>query len=102
MTGEMDRPRPATMVTDDNPLVYLESLISPWFEEEQGLKELSAVDGAALYKVGDEHYVVLQCAEHGHHRGAEYLAKIMPEGWVRFAEVRNDEDEYIGHHWGPA
>lgn len=94
----------AVIVTEDNPLVYLESLTSPWFEEEHGgIKEISSVDGAALYKVADDgHYVVLQCAEHGHHRGAELLSKIMPEGWVCFAEVRNQTDEYIGYHWGPA
>lgn len=90
------------MITiDADPVEWLESLISPWFEDEQGLRELSNVDGASLYKVADEHYVVLQCTEH-YHQGAELLSRIMPEGWIRFAMADSPDHAYVALHWGPA
>lgn len=91
----------ARISTDADPIEWLESLASPWFLEEQGLRALSYVDGASLHKVADEHYVVIQCMEHIH-RGAEYLARVMPEGWGQFAVVHGEADPYVALHWGPA
>jgi len=89
------------MLIEDDALVFLESLAAPWHVEEEGIREVTHVDGASLYKVAPEHYVILECAEHPH-RGSQYLARVMPEGWAMFAKGENPDEEFRAQHWGPA
>lgn len=91
-----------TMLIETDAAEFLNSLVSPWHLEEEGIREITHVSGAGLYKVAPEHYVILECIEHEGHRGAEYLSRIMPEGWVLFARGENPDEGYRAEHWGPA
>lgn len=58
------------------------------------------VDGAELWRVGTEHYVLLVCTEHPH-QGAEVVAQRIPRSWVCFYVGVNPDLDYEAHHFGP-
>lgn len=63
--------------------------------------EIYALDGAALYRVDDDHYVMLECTEHEGHKGHEYLLRVLPAEWECFSSATNVEDEFDVFHYGP-
>lgn len=65
--------------------------------------EIHAMDGAALWRVADDHFVILVCVEEGHpfHRGAAHLRRVLPATWGCFFSAANPAEDYEAHHYGP-
>lgn len=89
------------MVTDLKPWDYMESLAMG----EQP-SEVYGLDGAALWRVGDDHFVLLVCtADHDgeqvSHRGPVLLSRLLPQEWACFATYVNPIDDFEAHHFGP-
>ena len=64
--------------------------------------EVSELDGAALWRITDDHFVLLTCADHEHtHRGARLLLRVMPAEWACFYEATNTDDGFEVYHYGP-
>lgn len=76
---------------------YLDSLVMggpPW-------SAVYAIDGATLYKLTDDHFVIFQCTQHPGHTGVHMLIRLMPEAWEQFAEFVNPEAGFRARHYGP-
>jgi hypothetical protein len=58
-------------------------------------------DGASLYKLTDEHFVVIQCLAHTGHRGWEVYARSLPKAFVEFAGFVNPDLRFRARHYGP-
>lgn len=58
-------------------------------------------DGAALYKLTDEHFVIFQCLAHEGHRGVHLLASNLPREFVEFAGFANPDLRFRARHYGP-
>lgn len=63
--------------------------------------EVYATDGAALYRVGDDHFVILTCSEHEDHEGHRMLQRVLPRTWECFYQAINVEDGFEAFHYGP-
>lgn len=63
--------------------------------------EVHAMDGAALWRIDDDHFVMLVCAEHEGHKGHELLRRVLPPTWESFYVASNPAEEYEAHHYGP-
>lgn len=92
----------SAQATDLKPWEYMDSL---------GLTEkpteVYGLDGGALWRVDDEHFVMLVCtAEHEgnppSHRGPAMLLRVLPQDWACFATFVNPVDDFEAHHYGPA
>lgn len=57
-------------------------------------------DGAELWKITDDHYLVIACSRHDEHTGHRVLARLFPEGWACFAQATNPEGFDV-FHYGP-
>lgn len=79
-------------------LEYLRSLALPEVDPPEEIREL---DGAALWAVGEDHFLLLVCEEH-EHQGFRQLARVIPAEWENFLSVRNPEVGFQIHHYGPA
>lgn len=79
------------------PSQYLDSLITdptePW-------STVYTYDGATLYRITDDHYVVFECAAH-EHEGHLYLTRVLPQDWECFTSAVNDEAGFEAYHYGP-
>lgn len=88
-------------LTDQKPWEYLDSLAMT-----EKPTEVYGLDGGALWRVADGHFVLLVCtAEHETpvtHRGPAMLLRVLPHDWVCFAVYANPADDYEAHHYGPA
>jgi hypothetical protein len=60
-----------------------------------------STDGAGLYRIGADYYLLVQCINCDEHRGFDYLRKVMPEDWIAFHTDQNTEDGYRVTHFGP-
>lgn len=82
--------------TELGPEEYLTSLRF----DGKGPAHLVEVDGAALFKVGTDHFLVLTCVEHPH-KGHAYLRRVIPAAWECFYEAQNAEEAFEAYHYGP-
>lgn len=82
--------------TTFGPQEYLASLRL----DEDGPSPVVDLDGAVLYRVADDHFMVMVCTEH-QHRGHELLLRVMPQDWVCFSSVFNADVQFECHHYGP-
>lgn len=91
-----------THTTEYDPESYLASLaIDPGDDPDHGIEEVSAADGAVLYKVGSqEHFVLMVCTDHVH-KGAPMLKNVLPRNWEEFYRAANPDEGFIAHHYGP-
>jgi hypothetical protein len=67
---------------------------------EDSPAKLDEYDGATLIQVSDDHYLVLTCDQHDDHHGHRAYARLMPEGWVCFAQATSP-DGWSAFHYGP-
>lgn len=64
--------------------------------------EVHGTDGAALWRIADEHFVLLVCTTDGHtHRGPAMLRRVLPPHWQMFYATENSEQEFVAQHYGP-
>lgn len=65
--------------------------------------EVYGMDGAALWRIADEHFVMLVCKDpaHAKHRGPALLRRVLPREWEVFYTAANPAEEYEAHHYGP-
>jgi hypothetical protein len=65
--------------------------------------EVHETDGGALWRVADDHFVLLICTdeEHEAHKGPAQLRRVMPAEWRIFYAAANPAEAYEVHHWGP-
>jgi hypothetical protein len=65
--------------------------------------EVHGMDGAALWRIDDDHFVLLVCKtpEHGEHKGPELLRTVLPRDWQVFYTAANPAEEFEAHHYGP-
>jgi hypothetical protein len=64
--------------------------------------EVHGTDGAALWRIADDHFVLLVCSDIEHtHRGPALLRRVLPPHWAVFYETENPEQEFIARHFGP-
>jgi hypothetical protein len=76
---------------------YLSSLaITP----EQSISRIYSMDGAGLYKITDDHYVVIECTR-CKHRGRALLERVLPRDWEVFHSGINTEEGFEVYHYGP-
>jgi hypothetical protein len=68
--------------------------------DDDGPREVYGLDGAALWRIAEHHYLVLACTEHTH-RGHELLIRVLPPTWVCFHSAINREDGFEAFHYGP-
>lgn len=85
-------------LTDLDATDYLQSLALT-----ERPSEVHALDGAALWRLADDHFVMLVCKapEHEKHRGPELLRRVLPREWGVFYSAANPAEEYEAHHYGP-
>jgi len=89
-------------VTDLKPWEYMDSLAM----SSEKPSEVYGLDGAALWRVTDDHFVMLVCtSDHDgaevSHRGPQMLLRVLPATWACFAVFVNPIDDYEAHHYGP-
>jgi hypothetical protein len=84
------------MKTSLTPWDYLNtlSLTEKWTEAAE-------LDGAALYRIADGHFVVLNCIAHDGHRGHQLLLRTLPPQWECFYSAVNPELKFEAFHYGP-
>lgn len=65
--------------------------------------EVHEMDGGALFRIADDHFVILVCKdpEHAQHKGPEYLRRVLPAAWGRFYSAANPDECFEAHHYGP-
>jgi hypothetical protein len=65
--------------------------------------EVHGLDGAALWRIADDHFVMLVCKdpEHAAHRGQELLRRALPPHWGVFFSAGNPAEEFEAYHYGP-
>ena len=80
-----------------DPPAYLDSVTM----EEGGWTEIYELNGAALYRVGTDHFVILTSEEHEHHDGHALLRRVIPPSWERFFAAVNQDLHFQAHHYGP-
>lgn len=78
---------------------YVRSLLMP---DEQGERSVRVqqYDGASLFSIAEDHFLVLVCTGHKH-RGHEYIARVLPSAWQCFAQVTNADEGFAAYHYGP-
>jgi len=71
--------------------------------EDDAPSEIHGMDGGALWRVADDHFVMLVCKddEHAGHRGPELLRRVLPAAWQVFYSAANPAEYYEAHHYGP-
>jgi hypothetical protein len=71
--------------------------------EDDRPTEVWEMDGGALWRVSDDHFVMLVCkdAEHPAHKGPAQLRRVLPAGWGVFYAAGNPAEQYEAHHYGP-
>lgn len=65
------------------------------------INEVYGLDGAALYRVEDDHFVILTCLEHEGHNGHALLRRVLPPHWGVFGEGVNTDAQFRAYHYGP-
>jgi hypothetical protein len=62
-----------------------------------------SMDGAALWRIADDHFVMLVCKdpEHDAHNGEALLRRALPPHWGVFYEAGNPAEEFEARHYGP-
>lgn len=84
-----------------DPVQYLRSL-----SLEREINEVYRLRGASLFRVHDDHFVVIACIDPEHaplkHDGHALLRRVIPLAWCCFARARNTSDLFEAHHYGPA
>lgn len=81
-------------------LSYLATLVT---DPEQVISRIYSMDGAALYKVADDHYVCVACCnEKCKHKGRVLLERVLPQDWECFASAVNLDEHFEIFHYGPA
>lgn len=68
---------------------------------EEPREVIPETDGAELWRVADEHFLIIECIEHDDHRGGDMLLRVLPATWENFASVVNPEAGFEIHHYGP-
>jgi hypothetical protein len=81
-------------------LDYEEYLATLIVDPAQVISQVYTMDGAALYRVADDHYVTIECTK-CKHRGRALLERVMPKTWEVFASAVNPEDGFEAYHYGP-
>lgn len=84
--------------TDAEPDDYLRSLTIT-----AAPTEVYGLNGAALYRVDDGHFVIMECTdpEHPTHNGHALLRRVIPAAWSVFYLAHNPDEHYTAHHYGP-
>jgi hypothetical protein len=85
-------------LTDLDAYDYLQSLAL-----SEPVSEVHEMDGGALFRIADDHFVLLVCKdpEHAGHKGPQYLRRVLPAEWGVFYEAANPAEEFEAHHYGP-
>lgn len=85
-------------LTDLDAFDYLKSLALT-----EAPAEVHEMDGGALWRIADDHFVILVCKdpEHAEHKGPEYLRRVLPPHWGVFFAAANPAEEFEAHHYGP-
>lgn len=65
-------------------------------------KVYGVLDGAALYRAADEHFVIVVCTEHDNHQGHALLRRVLPAAWDVLYKGANTEEAFEAWHYGPA
>lgn len=65
--------------------------------------EVHGMDGAALWRIADDHFVLLVCRapQHPDHKGPAYLSRVLPPAWDVFHKASNPDKEFEAWHYGP-
>ena len=65
--------------------------------------EVHEMDGGALWRIADDHFVMLVCkdAKHPGHKGPARLRSVLPPHWGVFYSAANPDLEFEAHHYGP-
>jgi hypothetical protein len=65
--------------------------------------EVHGMDGGALWRIADDHFVMLVCKSEGHEQapGPELLRRVLPPHWGVFFTAANPAEEFEAHHYGP-
>lgn len=65
--------------------------------------EVHGMDGGALWRIADDHFVLLICRDPAHpdHMGPEYLRRVLPGTWAPFHKASNPDQEFEAWHYGP-
>ena len=85
-------------LTDLDAYDYLKSLAMT-----EDPTEVHEMDGGALFRIADDHFVMLVCKdpEHPGHKGPEYLRRVLPPHWGVFYSSVNPAEGFEAHHYGP-
>lgn len=85
-------------LTDLDAADYLQSLALT-----ESPTEVHGMDGAALWRVADDHFVMLVCTteDHDDHKGPALLRRVLPATWAIFYRASNPAEEFEAHHYGP-
>ena len=83
---------------DVDHITYLNSLLMG----EGKVSRVYSMDGAGLYRITDEHYVIVCCSTpECAHRGKLLLERVMPREWICFHAGANTDDGFEAYHYGP-
>lgn len=65
--------------------------------------EVHGTDGGALWRVSDDHFVLLVCKdpEHEAHKGPDMLRRVIPAAWGIFYSAANPDLDFEVYHYGP-
>lgn len=84
-------------LTDLDAESYLRSLqVGPAAPEE-----IYPLNGAALWHVGEDHFVMIACTKHDTHNGHALLRRVLPPHWDVFFRAANPDQGYEVFHYGP-
>lgn len=68
---------------------------------DQGYTEVYETDGASLFRIGDDHFVVLETVCEHKHMGHAMLRRVLPPHWSNFHTAINQVDRFRAYHYGP-
>jgi hypothetical protein len=75
-------------------------LLSLSVDPEQVIVLVHSLDGAGLYKITDDHYVLIQCTACSH-KGKPLLERVLPREWSCFYGAANPDEGFEVFHYGP-
>jgi len=64
-------------------------------------KVYGVLDGAGLYRVADDHFVILACTHHDDHNGHALLRRVLPPHWGVIYRGVNVDEAFEAYHYGP-
>lgn len=59
-------------------------------------------DGSTMFRVAEDHFLVIACAMHDEHAGHQQIAAtVMPKDWVCFSQFFSEDGRWDYFHYGP-